>query len=262
MRWRNKGLVRFYTSTPKKYTNLTALAKTDGQTFHKMVSWAMEYNNTYNTFDPVEIVIEGQPERRVSSRMCHDLVSSGLWFLYENKVPLKPEKPIYRDHIILFAKDHEAVDHKDPEIRKGILSYFRLFTSWLPLIAKEFTSIRGMLVHANAGKFYPYLFINHVYYKVDMTEPFVNYCYMPIPMPPEKANAFTSQKYCGLEQSLSEKNKKHFLMQAAGLGLKMTGVEPWMLGVAAVVVLVVVALGLKACCSTKKKGVEDKKKKK
>ena len=86
MRWQNQGLVRFYTSTPAKYTNLTHLADISGSDFHNMVSWAMEYNNTYNTFDPVEIVIEGKPERRVSSRMCHDLVTAGLWFLYEHGV--------------------------------------------------------------------------------------------------------------------------------------------------------------------------------
>jgi len=256
MSWRNKGLVRFYTATPKKYTNLTALAKTDGATFHKMVNWAMEYNNTYDTFDPVEIVIEGKPERRVSSRMCHDLVSAGLWFLYEEKVPLHPEKPIYRDHIILFAKDYEAISeekYKEPAIRKEIISYFRLFTSWLPLIAKEFTSIRGMLVHANAGKFYPFLYINHVYYKVDIQPPFVNYCYMPIPMPPAKANAFTSQKYCGLEQSLSAKNEKHFLMQAAGLGLQVAGIKPWMLVVGGVVVVLVLVM----MCGGKKDNTND-----
>jgi hypothetical protein len=89
---------------------------------------------------------------------------------------------------------------------------------------------------------YMHQYINHVYYKVDMTEPFVNYCYMPIPMPPAKSNPFTSEKFCGLEQKLSDKSTADFLKQAAGLGLKAAGINS--ITVCIVVIALVLAIML------------------
>jgi hypothetical protein len=77
LKWQNEGKTMHYESIPSKYTNLTKLGEINGDLFHKVVDWSREYNRTYNTFDPVEIVVHGHPERGVSSRMCHDLVTEG-----------------------------------------------------------------------------------------------------------------------------------------------------------------------------------------
>jgi hypothetical protein len=76
-KWRNEGKTVHYDHIPAKYTNLTNLGHINGSLFNKVVEWSRDYNNTYNTFDPVEIVVHGHPERGVPSRMCHDLVTDG-----------------------------------------------------------------------------------------------------------------------------------------------------------------------------------------
>ena len=80
LRWRNEGKMVHFDAVPEKYTNITRLGEITGSLFEQVVQWSFEYNATYSTFDPVEIVVHGQPERRISSRMCHDLVTDGKTF--------------------------------------------------------------------------------------------------------------------------------------------------------------------------------------
>ena len=232
--WLNDGSVMFYNGWPSKYENFTKLGSINGLQYTRYMEWAQEYNYTHTTFDPVEIIVEGSDpnnetrritKERVSSRMCHDLVSDSLWFLYEAfGVTFKPDAPVYRDHIMLFSEAYREVDISIPEERDEVISYFKLFYEFLPLIEKEFTNIRGMLVNSEAGGLEPFLYIGEKYYKVKLRDPFVNYCYMPMPMPPVKPNFFEDPSFCALENKLSSNATRTFLQattEAVRLSLKL-----------------------------------------
>ena len=108
--------------------------------------------------------------------------------------------------------------------KQDFLSYFKLFYEFLPLIEKEFTNIRGMLVNSEAGGLEPFLYIGEKYYKVKLRDPFVNYCYMPMPMPPVKPNFFEDPSFCALENQLSSNATKTFLQattETVRLSLKL-----------------------------------------
>ena len=116
-----------------------------------------------------------------------------------------PEDDLFRDHIILFGSSYEKVDHTKPDVYAEIVKYFKLFETFMPVINKEFTSIRSLLVNADSHSFYPFLYINHEYLRVTLTPPYVNYCYMPIPMPPAQADFHSTPSFCALERSVDNK---------------------------------------------------------
>jgi hypothetical protein len=184
MIWTNGGHVNFYTESTQ-YTNFTRLATTDGAMFHKMFQWGLDYNKTYNTFDPVEIVVAKNASKHIPSRVCHDLVSDGLWYMYENGVTIKPAKLMFRDHILMYADDfisytQEEVDSNWLQLRSRVLTFYHMFDSNLPAIKKEFTGVRMLLVNAAAAVIQPFIRIEGVYHRVTMAEPYVNYCYMQV----------------------------------------------------------------------------------
>jgi hypothetical protein len=55
-------------------------------------------------------------------------------------------------------------------------------------------------VNADSHYFHPFLYINREYLKVTLTPPYVNYCYMPIPMPPAHADFHETPSFCALER--------------------------------------------------------------
>jgi len=223
--WLNDGAVMFYEEWPSKYENFTKLGTVTGAQYRRYMSWAEKYNESHDTFDPVEIVIEGKDPKnasrrltadRVSSRMCHDLVGDSLWYFYDHEgVTFKADKPVYRDHIILFGSKYEEVDISVPEQLTAVTNYFKMYYEFLPLIEKEFTNIRGMLINSEAGGLEPFLYIGKKYYRVTMADPFVNYCYMPMPMPPRRPNFFEDPSFCALETKVSSNSTTNFMQAGA-----------------------------------------------
>lgn len=223
--WLNDGAVMFYNEWPSKYENFTKLGTVTGAQYRRYMSWAEKYNESHVTFDPVEIVVEGRDPKnasrritadRVSSRMCHDLVGDSLWYFYDNEgVTFKADKPVYRDHIILFGSKYEEVDIAVPEQLTAVTNYFKMYYEFLPLIEKEFTNIRGMLINSEAGGLEPFLYIGKKYYRVTMADPFVNYCYMPMPMPPRRPNFFEDPSFCALETKVSTNSTRNFMQAGA-----------------------------------------------
>ena len=252
--WLNDGAVMFYNDWPSKYENFTKLGTVTGAQYQRYMAWAEKYNESHVTFDPVEIVIEGKDPKnatrrvtsqRVSSRMCHDLVGDSLWYFYDDMgVTFKPEKPVYRDHIILFGSKFKEVDISDPVQLTAVTNYFKMYYEFLPLIEKEFTNIRGMLVNSEAGGLEPFLYIGQKYYRVTMADPFVNYCYMPMPMPPRRPNFFEDPSFCALETKVSTNSTRNFMQAGAEtvrLAFKLSLLNPaqfipYVLGLIALIV--------------------------
>jgi hypothetical protein len=51
-----------------------------------------------------------------------------------------------------------------------------------------------MLFNSAASTVMPYFYINKTYYRIKLAKPYINYCYMPLIMPPERTNIFSSEK--------------------------------------------------------------------
>ena len=72
------------------------------------------------------------------------------------------------------------------------------------------------VAHGDAAAVRPYFYINKTYYRVHLAEPYINYCYMPLRMPPERTDIFTSDKFCALEQQISPELSRKFELQVIG----------------------------------------------
>ena len=134
--------------------------------------------------------------------------------MYENGAQLEPEKPLYRDHVVLYVDDYTIEDLD--EDRHRIVSFYQLYHRFLPIIKKKFTAIRSMLFNSDAAAVRPYFYINKTYYRVHLARPYINYCYMPLRMPPERTDIFTSDKFCALEQQISPELSTKFEQQVSG----------------------------------------------
>ena len=64
-------------------------------------------------------------------------------------------------------------------------------------------------MNADSHYFYPFLYINREYLKVTLTPPYVNYCYMPIPMPPAQADFHETPSFCALERWVKYHRSRH-----------------------------------------------------
>ena len=49
----------------------------------------------------------------------------------------------------------------------------------------------------------------NTYAKFKLATPFINYCYMPLYMPPERAHIFESPRHCALPQAIPEGDTQH-----------------------------------------------------
>ena len=213
--WENDGAVFITPYWLEKYSNITKIGETTGLVINKFRVWLFDYQDNNKHFEPVEVVSELGDQQFLPSVMCHDLFYNALYHLYELGFEPHPESPIFRDHIVVYAKKVEEVDFNSNFAEKqAIIRFFRLFESFMHVINQQFTNIRGLLVSSSFLFVQPYLFKNGKYYKVEMTPPYVNYCYLEVHMPPKrKASLFEDEKLCALEGNLTTNATITFLSQ-------------------------------------------------
>jgi hypothetical protein len=85
----------------------------------------------------------------------------------------------------------------------------------MPIIRKKFTAIRSLLFNSASSTVNPYFYIGETYYRIELAKPYINYCYMPLVMPPERTNVFKSEKFCALEQQISPELAAKFERQVS-----------------------------------------------
>mmetsp|Transcript_23223 Transcript_23223/g.54372 ORF Transcript_23223/g.54372 Transcript_23223/m.54372 type:complete len:184 (+) Transcript_23223:135-686(+) len=139
--------------------------------------------------------------------MCHDFVTDALWVLYRGGARLKAEDVIFRDHIIMYAT---AVDIASTllQTRRGTrmrLRYLRLLALYLEDIKQQFTAARNVMVAAFRLGIPIFLHNEFKDYRVHLVPPFLNYCYLPLAIPPDVHNPLGSMKLCalGMEANLT-----------------------------------------------------------
>lgn len=227
LEWDNLASVSVVNDVPSKYTNFTKLGEASGSIVPSFVNWAVDYNATHTHFDPIEIQVLGDAQPHIHSGLCHDFVARGLQQLYDTGVRFSAKKRIYRDHVFVYAHSYEKVLFPDVSDRgqdAAVLQFYRFFIAFIPYIEQKFTYIRSMLASSNDRALVPFLHIRNEYYKVHLAEPFVNYCYRQVPVPPATtADAARAPQSCALKHTVgTERSIEGFLPEGDGLQMGWT----------------------------------------
>lgn len=215
VRWADDAYLEFYPNAQQdRWQQFTEIGQTKGRTFKIWVDWAIhDYAPTHLAFQPAELVLVSQLDKGgqasagkpvLSSQMCHDFVTDSLWVLYDLGVRFEAKDDIFRDHIFIYAGSYELAPSSRDMMRK-YFRYLSLLAVFYAEVAKEFTAARKVL--AVAWKLGLPLFHHHTDqdFIVRLVPPFINYCYLPLALPPQKHDPFVKRKLCalGLEANLN-----------------------------------------------------------
>lgn len=200
--WNDGAHMEFHEEWPEHFTTFTRVGKTTGAGLYKLVDWVIGYYAPkFGKFNPVEVVVPHATEKGLRSRMCHDFVTDSLWVLYENGAKLEEQTKLFRDHIIMYANELEnwgpLNDSRDG--RKRELRYLRGLHLYLQKIKQQFTYAREALV--NLWRLDLPVFVHDEegnYHRARLVPPFLNYCYLPLAIPPAVYDPLTPTKLCAL----------------------------------------------------------------
>ena len=217
LNWNNKAHVHVETGIDHdRYKNITSLGYTTGKAVNALSKWVRSYNKSHSSFEPLELAIEGKGTV-IRSQICHDFITDALWVLHEDdSTVFDPENHIFRDHIVLYATEVEELDgvDEDPEEWQSIVSYYEQIKRHMGIINIEFTYARTFFSLMSLRGIDTYLYrgmqgYGNTYAKFKLATPFINYCYMPLYMPPERAHIFESPRHCALPQEIPEGDTQH-----------------------------------------------------
>ena len=204
LEWKNAGHFSHHSTLPKQYTDKHLIASNvSGQVLKQYAKWAHAYLDNYPTFEPQEVVVDSAGNITVhpQSSMCHDFVTNSLWWLYElHQVTTSSEEPIFRDHIVVFANSVSEVDAADPAEWASVVEYFSTYQSTSSLMADlsrnflNLSDVTALFYHMERPLF---VYANRSYFRVELTAPVSQYCYLPFAFPPARANIFSAtHKLC------------------------------------------------------------------
>lgn len=219
--WANKASVKFFRKWPKSYENLVRIARTTGKVANSFADWVRhEFAPTHTTFDPLEVMLTNGTY--VRSTMCHDFVTDSLWVLYRKGVRLGASEPIFRDHIIMYAQAIQPIPSEEKTIRhrREFMRYLRLLRFFYTRIADQFTYGREALIINWKIGLPTYLRTKGVDWRVQITPPFLNYCYLPLAIPPKKHSLKDGNKLCALAMEANITNT------SVGIERTPVGLEP------------------------------------
>jgi len=203
--WRDGAKVQFHTEWPEQYTSFVRLGSINGSMYRKFAAWVKDdFVPNHTAFQPTEVAYAygTNPTNKVliRSRMCHDFVTDSLWVLYNAGARMHPEGSIFRDHIIMYAEAVEPA-HDLVKTKRGArkwMRYLRTLFMYLAEIKEQFTSAREALVVGWKLGMEVFVHDEHKEYLVRLVPPFLNYCYLPLAIPPELHDPFGQTKLCAL----------------------------------------------------------------
>merc|ERR1711971_271484 len=127
----------------------------------------------------------------------------------------------------MFADDAEVVTEPlGSKDRGSLLRYLRFASLWAETLRHEFVNVRFLLEACAQAGIAPWIHMQGSYRKVQLAEPYVNYCYMQLPMPPNRANLLEDPTHCVLP-GLPSKNESGLTGQALSFEESMLGWEEW-----------------------------------
>eukprot|EP00439_Symbiodinium_sp_Y106_P062299 s113_g9.t1 len=210
MKWHDSARTQLSLEWNKAYERFVRLGTISGATFVKFTDWvAKEFAPFHNAFQPIEVasVTPGGSPVLVRSSMCHDFVTDALWFFYHEGHRMQPESHVFRDHIIMYATEAKEAS----TLLEGLHGmrqwgrYLRQLELSLERIRQQFTFAREALIWNWRLRLPAFLHTEHRSYQVQLSPPFLNYCYLPLAMPPEVHDPLGKTKLCalGLEANLT-----------------------------------------------------------
>lgn len=234
--------------------------KVNGSTIGFYLDWVKKtWAPGRGTFECLEIHEPADKRRVGDSQMCHDFVNASLWWMYqEGGVSFKPERPIFRDHIVLFARggledvvhhEHATEDSKGKDSKKGLSSgadgeleaaqgpgwlaawrsrrkvqrFFGFAGVSLGRHIASFANLRGLIAAAKVAQVDTYVYHRERYKRVVLESPFINYCYLPLKIPPAEADIFGKVKRCALPLEFNASNNNVTLNSME----RLLGFEAW-----------------------------------
>ncbi|CAE8626747.1 unnamed protein product [Polarella glacialis] len=213
MEWTDLARTHLQDHWPDNYENFVHLGVLNGSVFRIFADWvANDFAPSHHSFQPLEIAVvsrqnaadlsQKQTATVVRSNMCHDFVTDALWVLHNNGVQLSAEKAVFRDHIILYATSADEVSHSGfaEQLRSSRkwLRYLRQLTFSVELIRKQFTHAREAFIYNWRLGLNVFLHTEHRDYRLKLTPPFLNYCYLPLAIPPKVHDPLGDIKLCAL----------------------------------------------------------------
>ncbi|CAK9057178.1 unnamed protein product [Durusdinium trenchii] len=196
--WSDHARTQLTLSWPSNYERFVLLGDLNGQIFLEFVDWvAKSFAPKHHIFQPIEVADVLQRQSLVNSSMCHDFVTEGLWFLYAKGAELHPEEHVFRDHIILYAHAARLPKASWSTMRQW-QRYLRQLDLSMARIKKQFTFAREALLWNWRLQLPTFLHTENQSFQIDLAPPFLNYCYLPLAIPPEVHNPFGETKLCAL----------------------------------------------------------------
>eukprot|EP00931_Biecheleriopsis_adriatica_P028933 TRINITY_DN17244_c0_g1_i1.p1 TRINITY_DN17244_c0_g1~~TRINITY_DN17244_c0_g1_i1.p1 ORF type:complete len:405 (-),score=57.29 TRINITY_DN17244_c0_g1_i1:28-1221(-) len=191
---------------PKSYEKFTRLGVIKGSTFQEYSEWVtQQFAPQHTAFQPLELVhLDKQVEHwgsvHVRSNMCHDFVTDSLWHMHKSGASFRAESQVFRDHIIMYAQDirNVTVFAETWLGKRKWLRYLRQLYLSIHLIRKEFTYAREALLWNWQLHLPAYLHTQRADFQVTLAPPFLNYCYLPLALPPNVHDPMGEVKLCAL----------------------------------------------------------------
>lgn len=211
--YRDDARVHAHKGWNHQYTKFVRLGRINGSIFNAYARlMAEEFAPRFKAFRPMEVATQAQTLSAahgvaLRSFMCHDFVMESLWALYKLGARYTFTPPIHRDHVFLYVDGYEPVEPNDRRMARRQLRFLRSLVPYAEAVKGSFISTRSTLTKLwKLG--IPVFFRNHEGdFRLHMVPPFVNYCYIPMKLPPNHYDPFMAEKLCALGFEANMTNK-------------------------------------------------------
>jgi len=220
--YKDQARTEFFCGWPDSYSNFVRVGQTNGTVFQKFADWVIhDFAPRHGAFQPIEVAdvnlanvanaanglnVKAAEMTIVRSRMCHDFVTDSLWFLYEAGATLEADDIIFRDHIIMYADKVKKAGAFIGQNKRRFGRYWRVVALFLEGIKSQFTFARTALLAGWRLGIPVFLHDQWQDYEIELAPPFLNYCYLPLAIPPQLYNPFAATKLCALGMEANTTN--------------------------------------------------------
>ena len=194
------------------------------QALTSLHAWASKWaQETGAAFSPLQMDVESNSSMNVAGSMCHDFFEDAYHFIVTSGAMSDVEKEhmLFRDAVVMFTSKVETVKRPfDWRTRREMARYYTFFGRYMGNINSDFTVYRKVAKSLAFTLIPVFRHRNGEYYRATFTYPFVNYCYLRIPVPPERSRYFAyddDQRACMLSMAYEFSFQKPFRISLRSL---------------------------------------------
>eukprot|EP00927_Polykrikos_kofoidii_P054712 TRINITY_DN49098_c0_g1_i1.p1 TRINITY_DN49098_c0_g1~~TRINITY_DN49098_c0_g1_i1.p1 ORF type:complete len:412 (+),score=42.72 TRINITY_DN49098_c0_g1_i1:179-1237(+) len=255
VRHQNVAWVAAHRNWPARFQTFTRVGRVTGAQFYTYLDWVrLSFVPQHQFFDVLEVLsVVDPPHKALASNMCHDFVADSLNHFASqgaSRFGLPDGEFLARDHIMLFS--HGLTEVAEPmswRDRRALLRYLRLAAAWSERIKHEFGYVRTFLEICRHLRIRPWITNRGRYFKVDLTSPSINYCYLILSVPPTPENYFTTEdKKCALELDIDGSPPALAWSERAAALEEWADGHAYSLGIVLLLLFALVVSSLRRCC--------------